>query len=296
MRVAMANRTVRALVVAVGLTTCAAPASAANKEHQQLMADIRILQEQGQQLQNLIGALTEALKAVNARLDEQANATRKSFADEKLLIDNVTNDLRVVREKVDDNNVRVGSLSQEIEALRQLVQQGQTRPPAASSTDPVEGAAAPATAGGTPTPTTVPPATPLAAGASPQKTYDQAYADYTAGLWDLAVDGFEAYIRDYPKSDKADDAQLLIGRSYVNAAKYDRAVEAFDKLIRGYPTSNSVPDAYYLKGVALRTLKQADRAREAWDYVVKNYPDSSAATLAKQALQRPDTPPVPSGR
>ena len=91
------------------------------------MADIRLLQEQSQQLQNLIGslnaALTEALKAVNARLDEQANATRKGLADQKLIIDNLSSDLRIVREKVDDNNVRISSLSQEVDALRQAVQQ-----------------------------------------------------------------------------------------------------------------------------------------------------------------------------
>jgi hypothetical protein len=103
------------------------PAKAADKEQRQLMADIRMLQEQSQQLQNLIGslnaALTEALKAVNARLDEQANATRKGLADQKLIIDNLSTDLRIVREKVDDNNVRISSLSQEVDALRQAVQQ-----------------------------------------------------------------------------------------------------------------------------------------------------------------------------
>ena len=36
-----------------------------------MMADIRMLQEQTQQLQNLIGAVSEALKTVNGRLDQQ---------------------------------------------------------------------------------------------------------------------------------------------------------------------------------------------------------------------------------
>src|SRR5215475_1903396 len=86
----------------------APPAAAANKEHQQLMADIRMLQEQAQQLQNLLATLNESLKAVNARLDQQAETNRKSFADTKLVVDNLSNDVRVVREKLDDTNVRVG--------------------------------------------------------------------------------------------------------------------------------------------------------------------------------------------
>src|SRR5215813_5200743 len=128
------RQTLHAALVAVPLiVSSAAPAFAANKEHQQLMADIRMLQEQSQLLQNLLGALNESLKAVNARLDQQTEATRKALADQKLVIDNLSNDVKVIREKLDDNNVRVGSLTQEVEALRQGLQTA-GRP--ATSNDP----------------------------------------------------------------------------------------------------------------------------------------------------------------
>jgi tol-pal system protein YbgF len=283
----MTSRFLRALAALVLSLAIARPAAAANKEHQQLMADLRMLQEQTQLLQNALGTLTEALKAVNARLDQQSDANRKTSADQKLLIDNLTKDLGVVREKVDDNNVRVGSLSQEVDALRQLVQQALARPAAPPSVvDPNGGPALPPpvqTSGGA-APATPASPTPSAIGTSPTKAWEQAYGDYAAGLYDLAVDGFTAFIRDFPRHDQADDAQFLIGRSYLQDAKNDKAVEAFDKVIRTYPTSNSIPDSYYLKGVALRNLRQIDKAREAWEAVIKNYPDSPAASLAKQAL------------
>jgi hypothetical protein len=69
------------LLVTLLLLGAAVPASAANKEHQQLMADLRMLQEQSQQLQNLIGSVTEALRGVNAKMDQQAEANRKAFLD-----------------------------------------------------------------------------------------------------------------------------------------------------------------------------------------------------------------------
>jgi tol-pal system protein YbgF len=254
----------------------ARPAAAANKEHQQLMADLRILQEQSQLLQNMLGTLTDAIKSVNTRLDQQADVSRRANADEKLLVETLANDLRVVREKVDDNNVRVGSLSQEVDALRQLVQQALARMTAPATTD--LGAPGP-----TPGPTTPPAASATASsGASPTKTYEQAFGDYTAGLWDLAIDGFEAFLKDFPRATQADSAQFTIGRAYMQDSKYDKAVDAFDKVIRNYPMSANVPDAYYLKGVSLKSLKQMDRARESWDFVMKNYPDSTAASLAKQ--------------
>ncbi len=240
-----------------------------------MMADIRMLQEQAQVLQNLLGTLNETLKAVNARLDDQANASRKAFADQKLIIDTLSSDSRVIREKLDDNNVRLGSISQEVDALRQAIQQMNTRSTTSADVDPATGAPSGASpAGG------IAPVVAL----SPQKMQDSAMADYAVGEYDLAIEGFQAYIKNFPKSDWADDAQVNICSAYLNQGKYDRAVEACDVAIRTYPNTNAIADAYYRKGLALRSLKQNDRARETFEYVTKTYPDSNAATLAQQAL------------
>src|SRR2546425_991116 len=104
-------------------------------------------------------------------------------------------------------------------------------------------------------------------------------ADYAQGQWDLAIQGFEAYVRSFPRSDMADDAQVRIGNSYLQDRKYEKAVEAYDAAIRNYPNGNAVPEAYYKKGIALQSLGQRDRAREALEYAIKTYPDSEAGRL-----------------
>ena len=275
----------------------AAPARAADKETLQMMADIRMLQEQTQQLQNLIGAVGEALKTVSGRLDQQTEVNRRSFADQKSTIDTLAADLRVVRERVDDSNVRIGSVSQEVEALRQsieLLNVPPPVPPAAATAAAVDPAAPSAAApGGPPAPAPAPAPAPVAprsaaVGMSPTRLFDEAKAMYWAGQNDLAVMGFESYIKTFPKSEQADDAQLLIGSAYLQAGANDKAVEAYDVAIRTYPTSNVLPEAYYRKGVALQNLKQLDRAREAFETVTTKYPDSFEATLAKQGIQKLD--------
>lgn len=258
------------------------PAFAADKETRQMMADIRILQEQSQQLQNLIAAVNETIKAVNARIDEQTGATRKSFADQKVVIDTLANDIRVVREKVDDNNVRVGSLGQELDALRQSVTAlSLARPAAPPEPDPT------ASLDPTAQPAPAPPAPVGAAavGSSPQKLLDSALSDYYAGQYDLSIIGFESYVKTFPQSPQASFAQLHVGNSQMQLGKYEPAISAFDVVIRNYPRSNEVPDAYVKKGTALKTLRQTDAAREAFEFVIKNYPDSVAATVAQQRLQ-----------
>lgn len=253
--------------------------SAADKETRQMMADIRILQEQSQQLQNLIAALTvtlgDAVKAVNTRLDDQTSISRKSLADQKLVIDAIANDLRVLREKVDDNNVRVGSLGQELDALRQSVAAMSAPRPFGADADtavPPDGVPPPPGAAGV--------------GASPQKLLDGARADYYAGQYDLAALGFDSYVKTFPQSPQAPDAQLHVGNSYMNMAKYDKAVEAYDGVIRTYPKSTVTAEAYAKKGLALMNLKDYDKAREALDFVVTNYPPDNAAVIYAQQRLR----------
>jgi TolA-binding protein len=262
----------RSIAAALALLLVAAPAFAANKEHQQLMADIRMLQEQSQLLQNLLGALNESLKAVNTRLDQQTEANRKALADQKLVVDNLSNDVRVIREKLDDNNVRIGTLSQEVEALRQSLQQ--LGRPAATSDAADASSPTPAPTGG------------AAIGQSPQKMYDSALSDYMAGQYDIAVLGFQEFIKAFPKSELADDAQVRICNAYLNANKDRAAADACDLAIRTYAGGNAIPEAYYRKGLALANLKDLAGARDAWDTVIKNFPDSSEAALAKQGLER----------
>jgi tol-pal system protein YbgF len=258
------------------------PSAAASREQQQMMAELRMLQQQTQQLQLLLGTLTEALKTVTARIDEQAGLNRKAFADSKLLVDNVAGDVRVLREKIDDTNVRISTLSQEVEALRLAI------PPAA----PVPAPADPmAESGDGSTPATAPPApAPGGLGMTPQRAYETAWADYAAGQWTLAIAGFETYIKTFPRADLADDAQLYIGHSYYNDGKYKEAIAAYEKVIADYPRGNAVPDAYYKMGLALDRTSQPDRARDTFALLVKNFPDSDAARLAKQAIERLNRP------
>ena len=280
------TRAALALALALAYTgqTPATPA-AADREHQQMMADLRMLQEQTQQLQALMTGLGEALKAVNGRLDDQTALERKGFADGKVQMDSISGDLRVVREKVDETNVRLGSISQELESLRLAIPEpGAVIPPAPTTTEnvpPVTGTE-PAVPGTTPQ---TPPS-----GMSPARYFQSSYADYAAGNYSLAVTGFQSYLSYYPKSPQAHEAQLLIGESLFQEKKDAEALTAYDRVIGNYPRSASVPKAYYKRGQVLDRLGERDRARESYEMLIKEYPNSDEASLAKQridALNRP---------
>ena len=125
-----------------------------------------------------------------------------------------------------------------------------------------------------------------APGMSPQRVYDTAWADYTSGQWDLCISGFDMYLRTFPRSDLADEAQFYIGECNYADGKNQEAVQAYNQVITNYPRGQSVAPAYYKRGLAFERLGQADRARESFDAVIKSFPDSDAARLAKQNLDR----------
>ena len=268
---------------------------AQNREHQQMAADARMLQEQTQQLaitlatlQQTLQTLAESMKQINARLDQGSDATRKGFADQKLLVDTLSNDVRVIRERSDDTNVRIAALREELEALRATVQAiQQAPPPVALPIDPADPNAPVPVAGAQPAPPPVTaPLPPSTAGLSPTRMFETAKADYAAGQYTLAVTGFEQFLRAFPRSENSDDAQFYIGETYAAQNRWSEAVAAYNLVIQNYAGANAVPDAYYKRGLAYERLGQTDAARASYETVNKGFPDSTAALLAKQSLDR----------
>ena len=285
------------LAIAVPLLL-ASPAAAQSREQRQMMADLRMLQQQTQRLEVTLGTLTDALQTVSqkldAKLDAQIDTNRKTFADLKLLSDNISGDVRIVREKIDETNVRVGSLDQEVQAIHASIQTLRVAPPPVQT---AEATTEPGTAGATPGPPTAvppPPAAPavstLPAGTSPKLAYDHADADYQAGRYTLAVLGFEAFIRSFPMAPDAAKAQYYIGEAYRNDNKLELALASYDKVLTNYPASEWMVPARYKRGDVLEKLGRTDAAKAEYEMVIKTSPDSAEGRIAKQRLERLLTP------
>jgi tol-pal system protein YbgF len=271
----------------LALAVAAAPAAAQSREQRQMMADIRMLQEQTQEIAVAVATMTQALqalvqdsiKAVNTRLDTANDATRKGFADQKVVIDDMGKDLRAIRERVDDTNVRVSNVREEIEALRNSIP---VAAPGAISAVPADpNAPLPAL----PAPTTGTP--PSTAGLSPTRMFDTARADYAAGQWSLAVTGFDAFLKTFPRSEMADDAQFLIGETYYAQNRWTDAISAYTAVIQNYATGDKVSEAYYKRGLAQERVGDIDAARESWNSVLQRTQESDPVrALARQNLDR----------
>jgi TolA-binding protein len=282
----------RLAVAAIGVLALAARPAAQNREHQQQAAELRILQEQQQQLTLLISQLNDALKALgsrlDARLDESAAANRKAFADQELSIRNMSGDLSAIRERTQETDTRIRTLRDEIDALRTAISSLQfstvPAPLPADGADPAAGAPPGSPVSAVPA---VPPGpTATTAGLSPDRLLQSARSDYFAGQWSLALSGFDAVLRTCPRCEAAGEAQFYIGETNYAQNKWREAIDAYGLVLQNHRTSITVPDAYFKRGRAYAQTNQPDRAREMWEAVIKAFPDSDAARLAKQDLER----------
>ena len=269
-----------------------AAAAAQNREHQQLFADLRILQEQTQQLRLAIASLSEALTKLGARVDDQANVTRKLFADQGLAIGALTDNARILREKLDATNVSMSKDAHELETMRQALTAQRTllTQILALVTPPpvvVDPTAAPAsdlatTPAATPVPTPTVPPPPQ----NPQRAFDAAFGDYARGDFEMAIAGFEYYIKTFPNSPDAAKARFHIAESLYGKGAFKEAVTAYEQVITIHKETDWEPQALYKQGLAYEQLGQTDKARTNWERVRKSFPNSSAFMLATQGLAR----------
>ena len=215
----------------------ASPVCAADKAHQQLMAEIRMLQEQQQQLQQMLGGLTDTLKTVTAKLDDQtgrepqgvrrseaahrqrrrrrARASREGGRHQRAALDGVAGARGgAAGDRVDAGAVRRATARRHRRRVPRPI-----RPPAGTAVLPARRRLpAPRVSSRLRRCSTTPTATTWRGSTSSRSS------------------GFNTYIASFPKSDKADDAQLNIGNALYGAGKFREAVDAYQKVITNYPT------------------------------------------------------------
>ena len=95
---------------------------------------------------------------------------------------------------------------------------------------------------------------------------------------------FENFLEQYPQHERAPDAQIAIGESYVMDDDLEEAVAAFEKVSSAYPTSARAPESLYRAGQISEQRKRTSDARRFYNLIVTRYADSPSARLARQRL------------
>ncbi len=261
-----------ALAVLLAALAGAAPA-AANPE---LTRQVQALEERlSQQNQLVLGLLkeVETLKAEVARLRGQTELHAHQF-------DTLT------KRQVDlyaDLDQRLGELAK---AAPPAAPEPAPAPAAPAAAAPVTPAAATAPSAAAPAP-----APPAVAAPAPQldplvesRTYETALSHFREANYAAAIAGFRGFLKAYPDSALAPNAQYWIGYSYYALKDYKSALAHQQKLVASYPTSAKVPDALLNIATNQIALDNVDGAKKTLQELVAKHPGTNAATLAARRL------------
>lgn len=125
--------------------------------------------------------------------------------------------------------------------------------------------------------------------ADPEKEklfYDAAFDLIKAKDFDKASQAFSAFLRKYPNSQYAGNAQYWLGEVNLAQGDLQGAGRAFARVSQAYPQHAKVPDSLFkLADVEMR-LGNTDKAKGILQQIVTQYPGTSAAQLAQRDLQR----------
>jgi len=123
-----------------------------------------------------------------------------------------------------------------------------------------------------------------APGITPTSAFNLAYNDYLNGKYELAVAGFQHFVKDFPSTSLTPNAQYWLGESYYNMNDYGRAIEIFDLLLAEYPGSEKVPAALYKLGLATAETGDLIKSKRSLKRVLEEFPTSDESKLAKNKL------------
>jgi TolA-binding protein len=200
-------------------------------------------------------------REVKDRLREQEKTVAAPVAGLGAKVDTMADEFRFVKESVTEMNSRLNRLQTQMTELDMAIKT-LSAPPA-----PPGGAAA-------------------APGASPLALFDNAMRDKLAGRSDLALQQFHDYVRGFPATEQACEAQFYIGEIYANRDELERAIQAFDTVLEKYPsTCAKKPDAHFMKAKTLAKAGERTAAVTEFREMLKRYPTGDWADKANAELK-----------
>ncbi|QOY95917.1 tol-pal system protein YbgF [Massilia sp. UMI-21] len=119
---------------------------------------------------------------------------------------------------------------------------------------------------------------------SEKTAYDSATGIFQTGDYKAASAALQDFVRRYPDSAYAANAQYWLGNAYFALGDYKKAIAAQEVVTTTYAGSPKVPDAMLNIGSSYALLKDNKNARKALQQLVSKYPESSAAKTAKDRL------------
>ena len=123
------------------------------------------------------------------------------------------------------------------------------------------------------------------------KVYDAAYQLFKDKKYRESRERFEAFIREYPKSDLTDNAQFWVAESSYNEKDFESAILSYETLLKKYPSSDKAGSGMLKQAYAFTEIGDAKTGKIILNKLIEKYPGTKDAEAAKKKLSELDRKP-----
>ena len=117
-----------------------------------------------------------------------------------------------------------------------------------------------------------------------QEAYQQIQQKLQARNFQEALTGFSDFLKQYPSSPLAGNAQYWMGECFYGTRQFPRAIQEFERVVYHYPSSKKVPAALLKIGYAHWELRDRVLAKATFQQLVRSYAESPEAIKASARL------------
>jgi len=114
--------------------------------------------------------------------------------------------------------------------------------------------------------------------------YSNGLRDLNGRKYDLALQEFQDYLKHYPQTDLASNAQFYVGEIAFAQEQYAQAMDAYTKVLENYPKSFKLAPARLKKALALIQVGEKTTAIRELRNVVRLHPNTEEARRARAEL------------
>ncbi|MDH4235221.1 MAG: tol-pal system protein YbgF [Gallionella sp.] len=116
------------------------------------------------------------------------------------------------------------------------------------------------------------------------RAFENAYDFLKRGNHAEAVKALREFIKKYPDSVHAPNANYWLGNAQFALKDYKGALSTYQGLLKDFPGASRTADTYLNVAECRRELNQKDEAQKTLKQLIAKYPDSQAAAKAKKLL------------
>ena len=119
----------------------------------------------------------------------------------------------------------------------------------------------------------------------PSNLYENAYNDFLVGKYEMAISGFNSFLKQYKDHDLAPQAQYYIAEALYSQNKFTEAYEEYKKIGELYSDSEFSSAARLKMALCLEQLGKKEDSVVVLQSIIKDYPKSAEAFTAKEKIK-----------